>query len=138
MRVKIKIKGDGIKMRKKIYRDYDKKEGLAVVVIMDKYGVSIGRAKVHEEDKDLESEKTGLAIAEMKAKIERARKRLVKNKKELDAASTQMSRLIDYKQESQEMYDQLKEELNHFLEEKEIFRKNYRKMKSRKQGTVEK
>ena len=60
MRVKIKIKGDGIKMRKKIYRDYDKKEGLAVVVIMDKYGVSIGRAKVHEEDKDLESEKTGL------------------------------------------------------------------------------
>lgn len=138
MRVKIKIKGDGIKMRKKIYRDYDKKEGLAVVVIMDKYGVSIGRAKVHEEDKDLESEKTGLAIAEMKAKIERARKRLVKNKKELDAASTQMSRLIDYKQESQEMYDQLKEELNHFLEEKETFRKNYRKMKSRKQGTVEK
>ena len=125
-------------MRKKIYRDYDKKEGLAVVVIMDKYGVSIGRAKVHEEDKDLESEKTGLAIAEMKAKIERARKRLVKNKKELDAASAQMSRLIDYKQESQEMYDQLKEELNHFLEEKETFRKNYRKMKSRKQGTVEK
>ena len=125
-------------MRKKIYRDYDKKEGLAVEVIMDKYGVSIGRAKVHEEDKDLESEKTGLTIAEMKAKIERARKRLVKNKKELDAASTQMSRLIDYKQESQEMYDQLKEELNHFLEEKETFRKNYRKMKSRKQGTVEK
>lgn len=123
---------------RKIYRDYDKEKGLAIVIIEDKFGTSIGRARAHEDDQDLKSEKTGLFIAESKARIERERKRLVEAEKRVRAARVELQQAYKHSRERSERYALLKEELNHFLEEKEIFRKKYRKMKSKKQGTIKK
>ena len=123
---------------RKTYRDYDKKEGLAIVIIEDKFGISIGRAKVHDDDRDLESEKTGLFIAEARAKIERERKRLVASRKRLNAARTELQQAFKHNHERAQRYALLQDELNRYLNEKEEFRKRYRKMKSKQQGVIEK
>lgn len=123
---------------RKTYRDYDKKEGLAIVIIEDKFGTSIGRARVHNDDRDLESEKTGLFIAESRAKIERERKRLVASQKRLNAARTELQQAFKHSYERAQRYALLQDELNRYLNEKEEFRKRYRKMKSKQQGVIEK
>lgn len=114
------------------HRHFNKETGIALVTISDKFGISKGRARVHDEDKELTSEFTGLTIAEMKARIERERKRKNIAKKELDKSIKQVKRISDHYGDRFNQYENLKAELQEYLDNKEEFRKTYRKLKAGK------
>lgn len=61
-------------MKEKITYDWDSKKGIAVCTIINTNGTFTGVAKCHPEDMDMESEKTGLSIAEKRARIKVVKK----------------------------------------------------------------
>lgn len=121
-----------------VYREFDEETGIAIVEIIDKYGMSKGRARAHESDQDLVSEKTGLTIAEYKARIERERKRKVVAKKELERANASVKRAKEKLDQRTYQHNNLQKALKTFLENKEKFRKTHRKIKSREASMKQK
>lgn len=122
----------------KTYRQFDKETGVALVTIKDKFGVAEGRAKAHEEDRDLLSEFTGLQIAQFKAEIKRAKNRKNASKENLRKARNEVIRAFNHYQSRIKRQSELELEFENYLKEKEIFRKKYRKMKFREAGGIDK
>lgn len=116
----------------RIYRSFNAETGVSEVMIKDKFGVSFGRAKINIADKDLPSEKTGLTIAELKARIERERKRKIKAKNDLEKTVAEVERLQRHLEDRIQKELELKEELKEYLNAKEDFRKSYRQVQSKK------
>lgn len=113
-------------------RQYFEETGVSLVIIKDKFGTSEGRARLSEEDKDLESRFTGLTIAEMKAKIERERKRKARAAEVLNKARKEVQRAFVYHIERVKRHEKLQKELESYLETKEKFRKTFRDIQIKK------
>lgn len=99
-----------------IEREYNEKTGESTVVVESPYGVSIGKAQLKEKDARLESPRTGIIIAELKALIKNEHKRYM-----LAIDSDEVQDALDQR----EAYEQ---ELIHFKKGKEDFRKKYYKL----------
>lgn len=120
------------------HRHFDKETGTAVVTIFDKFGEFVGKAKTHEEDKDLQSEITGMTIAELKAKIARATKRKNKSQETMLKSISKVENDSEHFFGRVQVLQELENELENYLENKELFRKRYRKIKAGKDRTTPK
>lgn len=119
---------------KRIKFDYD--NGKAICTIFEKGKKYKGIAKVHNDDKDFESEKTGLTIAEYKAEIKRyddKAKRALEKAKLLEKQMQHYLTLAAQYKERKKLYEQ---ELEKFIENKEIFKKRYKAVKLREEMGV--
>ena len=56
--------------RKQPFYDWNKEEGIATCILYDGENTFLGLATCHPDDKDFQSEKTGLYIAEARAEIQ--------------------------------------------------------------------
>lgn len=115
-------------MNKTIKYIYNKELGRAECFIFEKGEKYKGVAQVHEDDIDLKSEKTGLTIAYLKAEIDRfdkKSKKALQKAKELEKQMMHFYALAAQQEERKRMFE---EELQEYLDAKEKFYNNYKKM----------
>ena len=73
---------------KLIYNDFNKQTGQSIVILADKYGRYVGKAKCHPDDKQFISELMGCALAENRAKIKSLNNKLRITKIKLNTVKT--------------------------------------------------
>lgn len=119
-------------MRKIITQDKDK--NMTTVKLIDGKDVYIGKTKVHPEDMDLASDRTGVTIAENRARLSRHEKLVKKRNKEIDLLLKQIKILEDSRDFHIVEAKTRKEFEENYLKSKETFYKRIRKNRAEGRG----
>jgi hypothetical protein len=89
----------------KLIKSSFEEDGSSYAFIETKYGIFMGNTKLHEEDKDIQSDFVGCHIAEYKARIKYEKEKLIELKKKnkvLKSLVTDMERLNGYEKNNLE------------------------------------
>lgn len=118
-------------MGKQIKHNYDANTGRSEVIIWDKGKKYRGTATVHEEDKDVMNQYTGLTIANTRAEIKRAESKSSACEKEIQKLQGQLlvliTRQFNYDKDAADM----RKNLEQYIKDKAEFAKKLRKRREK-------
>lgn len=123
-------------MNKTIKYIYNKELGRAECFIFEQGNKYKGVAQVHEEDKDLASEKVGLTIAYLKAEIDRFNKKAKRAREKAEELQKQVDHFKNLATQHEERKQIYEKELQEYLEAKEKFRQIYQNVQLKRKENL--